>query len=90
MKPEKIEKLVAEHEGFRILTEKELGASGMIKDEATREKLTLESGKLGLETQVALVQQLIKKRHESAKILGYSSFSEMAIEQRMAKTPLAV
>lgn len=52
MKPEKIEKLAvaAEHEGYRILTEKELGASGLIKDESTRERLTLESGKLGLET----------------------------------------
>lgn len=55
MKAEKIEKLATGHEGFKILTEKDIGAYGLIKDEATREKLTLEAGKLGLETQVPLV-----------------------------------
>ena len=51
MKPEKIAKLAvaADHDGYRILTEKELGVSSLIKDESTRERLTLESGKLGLE-----------------------------------------
>lgn len=55
MKPEKIEKLASKADGFKILTEKEIGAASQVKDEATREKISLEIGKLGLETSVPLV-----------------------------------
>jgi len=32
----------------------------------------------------------VQKRHELALMLGYSSYSEMVLEPRMAKTPMMV
>lgn len=34
-----------------------------------------------------ILEQLAKKKHELALVLGYSSFSEFILEDRMAKNP---
>ena len=45
-----IEKLATDADGLKIFTEKDLtAATGFIKDEATRERLSLEQDRLGLD-----------------------------------------
>lgn len=34
-----------------------------------------------------ILENLAKKKHELAVLLGYNSFSEFILEDRMAKTP---
>lgn len=62
----------------------------MVKDESTRELLAFNAGSAKTNITGPLLDQLIQKRHEEALALGYSSFSEMSLQKRMAKNPLIV
>ena len=65
-------------------------AMKMIKDESTRELLAFNAGTAKTNITGPLLDQLIQKRHEEALALGYSSYSEMSLQKRMAKSPLMV
>lgn len=39
---------------------------------------------------VPILDKLVQLRHEMALVLGYSSYSEMVLENKMAKDPITV
>ena len=44
----------------------------------------------GMPENLKILEEIISKRRQMAKMLGYSSYAEYAIEESMAKTPAAV
>jgi len=62
----------------------------LVENEETRKKLDFALGNQNKENNVPIIDQLVQKRQEEALILGYSSYSEMVLEGRMAKNPLNV
>lgn len=62
-------------------------AMKQIKNEDVRKMIDYALGVQNKEKNVPILESLAKKKHELALILGYSSFSEFILEDRMAKTP---
>ena len=89
---EKLEK-VPEKEGCRYVSMKYpeiLPSLKLCKKEETRRILNKAYGSRCQEANVPLLEDLVKKRHELAIALGFSSYSEYILSIRMAKTPLNV
>ena len=61
-----------------------------IKSEDTRKMIDYALGVQNKEKNVPILESLAKKKHQLALILGYNSFSEFILEDRMAKTPQTV
>jgi Zn-dependent oligopeptidase len=63
----------------------------MIKDERTREQLSKVSyDNIRHRDDAELVDQIYSKRHRLATLIGFSSYSEMVLESRMARDPQTV
>lgn len=60
------------------------------KDRSIARDLYVKFVNRGGEANVKLLERLLKLRHEKAKLLGYASWADYAIEPRMAKTSKAV
>jgi thimet oligopeptidase len=60
------------------------------KDRAAALDLYVKFTNRGGDQNVKLLERLLKLRHEKAKLLGYASWADYAIEPRMAKTSKAV
>ena len=58
--------------------------------EATRKKINYAQGQVNQADNVPILDELVQLRHEMALILGYSSYSELILDIKMAKNPLAV
>ena len=58
--------------------------------EATRKKINYAQGQVNQADNVPILDELVQLRHEMALILGYSSYSELILDNKMAKNPLAV
>lgn len=61
-----------------------------LKLESTRKKLNYAQGQVNKAENVPILDKLVQLRHEMALVLGYSSYSELILENKMAKNPVAV
>lgn len=57
-----------------------------LESEDVRKKLDYALGTQNKEN-IPLIEELVELRQEEALLLGYSSYSEMILERRMAKSP---
>lgn len=57
-----------------------------MESEDVRKKLDYALGTQNKEN-IPLIEELVELRQEEALLLGYSSYSEMILERRMAKSP---
>jgi len=61
-----------------------------VQDAETRKSIDFALGNQNKASNVPLIEQLVQKRQEEALLLGYSSYSEMVLEGKMAKNPATV
>ena len=61
-----------------------------LKQEETRKKLNFAQGQVNKDENVPILDKLVQLRQEMALTLGYSSYSEMILENKMAKDPMTV
>ena len=57
----------------------------LIESEETRKRLKQEHEQQLVKENIPLIEELISKRNEQAKLLGYSSYSQMVLKPMMAK-----
>ena len=62
-------------------------AMRLVKDSETRKRITLAKESQCQEANVPLLEELVAKRAEISRILGYDSMSKFVLEERMAKKP---
>ena len=62
----------------------------LIQNEETRKQLDFAHSNINKDNNVPIIDKLVQLRQEEALILGYSSYSEMVLEGRMAKNPATV
>ena len=89
---QKLEKVEGK-ENFRYVSMKYpevLPALKLCKNEAVREKLAFTYNTRCCDKNIAILEDLVAKRHELAKLLGYQSFSEYTLAVKMAKSPMNV
>jgi len=55
-----------------------------IESDETRKKLNFALENVASKENVPIINELTKKRHVVAQMLGYSSFADMTLEPRMA------
>ena len=60
-----------------------------VEDEATRKEIYLASRKAA-KSQIELLEKFLRLRAELANLAGYASFSQMTLEDKMARSPTAV
>ncbi|XP_064605583.1 thimet oligopeptidase-like [Liolophura sinensis] len=60
------------------------------RNQETRKKLEIAFHSRCMKENSAILEELVKLRHEKAEILGYSTHAEFVLEMRMAKDPKAV
>lgn len=53
--------------------------------EASRKKLDFAKNNVAAKENVPMIEQLVQKRQELALLFNYTSFSQMTLENRMAK-----
>ncbi|HEX8334263.1 MAG TPA: M3 family metallopeptidase, partial [Segetibacter sp.] len=59
-------------------------------NEETRKAYTMKFGNRGSDKNLAILDQLVQKRHELAVLMGYKSYADYSLTLRMAKSPANV
>jgi len=65
-------------------------AMKQIKSSDVRKKLTVAQESVAMKENGKLLKKMVQMRTEIAKLLGYDSFGDMALEDSMAQTPAKV
>lgn len=60
------------------------------KIESTRKKMYLEFSNRGYPKNIEILNEVIKKRDQKAKLLGFNSFADLSLDDQMAKNPILV
>jgi Zn-dependent oligopeptidase len=61
-----------------------------IDSEDARRRLDFASNNVNAKDNVPLIEKLTEKRQELAELMGYSSYTELNLKDKMAKAPQAV
>ena len=62
----------------------------LVQNEETRRLIDFAHSNINRDNNVPIIDRLVELRQEEALLLGYSSYSEMVLEGRMAKNPATV
>lgn len=76
--------------GFRTVPLKKTGFAHVVKfieNEDTRKKIDFAVNTINTDKNVPIIEKLTQLRQELALLMGYQSFSEMVLKDKMAKNP---
>ena len=79
--------------GYRFVSLKRSGTGPIMKfidSEDARRRLDFASNNVNSKDNVPLIEKLTEKRQELAELMGYSSYTELNLKDKMAKAPQAV
>lgn len=79
--------------GYRFVSLKRSDTGPVMKfidSEDARKRLDFASNNVNAKDNVPLIEKLTEKRQELAELMGYSSYTELTLKDKMAKAPQAV